>query len=638
MLGRNITILHKVNLMLQILRDGTKSNLMRAFLMVLVVGFGMWGIGDIFRSSPSDEDAITVGDVTISAQEVAVYFDQTRRFYYPNLNNNEAISVGLMNQIIAEMAERALFDAEASRLGITVTREMAKDAIRRNPMFLDDAGQFDPLLFRDILASRGMTETELVASIAYSERRNQIIAAIASGADYSPALAKSMAQWLAQKRQISYAELIINPDNIADPNDSALATWYSENASTFDAPAIRSVTAAVLSPDIFINEINISDDEINSIYEARKGTLSVPERRNFYQIVFADSAQANAAYDRITGGENLPAVANDMLGDSADDITFTNIARDDLPEDLADIVFAATQDQLTMPAATPFGIYLFMVTDIAPAEVPQLADIKTALADEIKTETAINMVYDRLQLFEAAQAAGATLEEAAMDAGAEVLTIPALTKTGRDSDGQWLEGISSSTAFRSTAWQQEIGVPSLLITDENITFFALRVDSETDTRSRDLYEVREAAIAAWRREQAISEARQSAEAIIAASQYEQAIADLGVELIASPEFLQNGSGLDHEAASLIASASFAINAGDRTIVETGGDKVIVLKMDAVIDGDEEAIALRTEQILTEFTSHIAADSEAAIASGLQSIHSVNANPNAAIRLLIGSTN
>lgn len=543
-----------------------------------------------------------------------------------------------MDQIIAEMAERALFDAEASRLGITVTRDMAKDAIRRNPMFLNDAGQFDPLLFRDILASRGMTETDLVARIAYSERRNQIIAAIASGADYSPALAKSMAQWLAQKRQISYAELIINPDNIADPNDSALASWYSENASTFDAPAIRSVTAAVLSPDNFINEINVSDEDINKTYEERKDALSVPERRNFYQVVFAESALANAAYDRINTGEDFIAVANDLLGDSADDITFTNIARDDLPEDLADIVFAATQDQLTMPAETPFGIYLFMVTDISPAEVPQLADIKTVLADEIRTETAINMVYDRLQLFEAAQEAGATLEEAASQAGAEVLVIPALTKTGRDSDGQWQEGISSSTAFRSTAWQQDIGVPSMLITDENNTFFALRVDSETDTRSRDLDEVREAAIAAWKRQQAISQTRQTAEAIIAASQYEKAIADLGVELVLSTEFLQNGSGLDHEAASLIASASFAINTGDRTIVETGADKIIVLKIDAVIDGDEEAIALRTEQMLAEFTSHIAADSEAAIASGLQSIHSVNANPNAAIRLLIGSTN
>ncbi|MEC8727486.1 MAG: SurA N-terminal domain-containing protein, partial [Pseudomonadota bacterium] len=370
--------------MLQTLRDGTKSNLMRAFLMVLVVGFGMWGIGDIFRSSPSDEDAITVGDVTISAQEVAVYFDQTRRYYYPSLNNNEAISIGLMDQIMTEMAERALFDAEAARLGITVTREMAKDAIRRNPMFLDETGQFNALLFRDILASRGMTENDLVASIGYAERRNQIIAAIASGAEYSPDLSKNMAQWLAQKRTITYVELLINPDHIDDPSNDTLSAWYAENTSTFDAPATRQIVAAILSPDDFINEINISDEEIESIYEERKDSLSIPERRNFYQMVFSDTDQANTALARLNAGEDFAIIANDMLGDSEEDITFTNIARDDLPEDLADIVFAASQNQVTTPAETPFGIYVFLINDISPAEIPLFSDIKSSLADEIR--------------------------------------------------------------------------------------------------------------------------------------------------------------------------------------------------------------------------------------------------------------
>lgn len=624
--------------MLQTLRDGTKSNLMRAFLMVLVVGFGMWGIGDIFRSSPSDEDAITVGDVTISAQEVAVYFDQTRRYYYPSLNNNEAISIGLMDQIMTEMAERALFDAEAARLGITVTREMAKDAIRRNPMFLDETGQFNALLFRDILASRGMTENDLVASIGYAERRNQIIAAIASGAEYSPDLSKNMAQWLAQKRTITYTELFMKPDNIDDPSNDTLSAWYAENTSTFDAPATRQIVAAILSPDDFINEINISDEEIESIYEERKDSLSVPERRNFYQMVFSDTDQANTALARLNAGEDFAIIANDMLGDSEEDITFTNIARDDLPEDLADIVFAASQNQVTTPAETPFGIYVFLINDISPAEIPLFSDIKSSLADEIRNEQAINTVYDRIQLFETAHESGATLEEAAAEAGARLLSIPALTKTGRDIDGEWLDGIASSTAFRSIAWQQDIGMASMLITDENNTFFALRVESETDKRSRTLDEVRNTAISAWKMEQAIADTRAKAETIVAAPDYQKAVADLDLDLMNSPEFLQNGSGLDHEAASLIASASFAINIGDRTLVEPGDDKMIVLKMESIIDGDEESIALRTEQLLNEFSDHMAADSEAAIAYGLQSIHSVNANPNAAIRLLVGSTN
>lgn len=624
--------------MLQTLRNGTKSNLMRAFLMVLVVGFGMWGIGDIFRSSPNDEDAITVGDITITAQEVAVYFDQTRRYYYPNLNNNEAVSIGLMEQIIAEMAERALFDAEANRLGVTVTRDMAKDAIRRNPMFMDETGQFNPLLFRDILASRGMTENDLVASIGYAERRNQIIAAIASGAEYSPGLARSMAEWLAQKRVISYAELLIDPDKIDDPANDILSAWYADNAGMFDAPATRQIVAAVLSPDDFINEINITDDEVKNIYEERKDALSIPERRNFYQMVLADLDQANDALSRLESGEDFASVANDMLGDSEEDITFTNIARDDLPDDLAKIVFAADANQVTAPAETSFGVYLFIVNDISPAEVPMFSDIKATLADEIRNEKAINMVYDSIQIFEASQDAGATLEEAAAEAGAKLLSIPALSKTGRDIDGEWLDGIASSTAFRSTAWQQNIGVPSMLITDENNTFFAIRVDSETDIRARQLDEVRAAAITTWKQEQAISTTRATAESLIAATDYQAAVADLDLELMTSPEFLQNGSGLDHEAASLMASASFAINIGDRTLVETGDNKMIVLKMDAIIDGDEESIGLRSEQMMAEFADHMATDSEAAIASGLQSIHSVTANPNAAIRLLVGSTN
>lgn len=624
--------------MLQTLRDGTKSNLMRAFLMVLVVGFGMWGIGDIFRSSANDEEAITVGDVTISAQEVAVYFDQTRLYYYPSLNNNEAISIGLMDQIIAEMAERALFEAESSRLGVTVTRDMAKEAIKRNPMFMDETGQFNPLLFRDIIASRGMTESDLLASIGYAERRNQIIAAIASGADYSPTLARKMAEWLAQKRTIFYTELLINPENIDDPANDILSKWYEENRSSFDLPATRQIVAAILAPENFYNDINVSDDEIRLIYEERKDVLTVPERRNFYQMVLADTDQANTAFTRINNGEDFITVANDMLGDKEDDIRFTDIARTDLPDDLAEIVFAATNNKITAPVETPFGIYLFLVNDITPANTPLLEEIKSTLTDEIINEKAINMVYDGIQVFESAQEAGATLEEAATQAGARIIDIPHLSKNGQNIDGEWMDGIASSTAFRSTAWQQDIGVPGMLITDENNTFFALRVNSETDRRSRNLDEVRDNATAAWKLEKAITSTRNTAKNIIAAPDYEKALDELGLKSILSPEFLQNGSGLDHEAASLMASASFAINIGDRTMVETGGDKIIVLKMDTVINGDEESIKLRTDQMLAEFKNHIAEDSEAAISSGLQSIHRVDANPNAAIRLLTGSAN
>ncbi len=122
-----------------------------------------------------------------------------------------------------------------------------------------------------------------------------------------------MAEWLAQKRTINIQNCSINPDKIDDPSNDTLSAWYADNTSTFDAPATRQIVAAILSPEDFINEINVSDEEIEIIYEERKDSLSVPERRNFYQMVFSDTDQANIALARLNAGEDFAIIANDII-------------------------------------------------------------------------------------------------------------------------------------------------------------------------------------------------------------------------------------------------------------------------------------------------------------------------------------
>lgn len=624
--------------MLQALRNGTKSNLMRAFLLVLVVGFGMWGIGDVFRSNPNDADAITVDHVSISANEVAITFDQARRFYYPGLNNNEAIAIGLMDQIMAELIERSLFEAEATRLGLTVTRDMAKQSLKTNPLFQDASGNFNPLLMRDILARRGISEDQLIADIGYAERRNQLIAAIASGAEYSPALADTMAKWLAQQRQISFAALQIAPDTVADPDRSTLSGWYADNQEMFDAPTMRSVTAVVLSPDHYLNNVVISSSELENAFADRKASYSVPERRDFLQMVLPDMATAEAARQRIIAGEDFAAVALDTSGDKPEDITFNGVTKDDLPEDLATTIFASAIGDITSPSQTPFGVYLFEITAISEAEIPSFEDVRGKLEENLKFEMAVNRVYDSITIFEEAQDSGATLEEAANAAQAQIITIEGMSINGLNENDDLVDDIATSTGFRSAVWQQEVGIEGMLIADEDNTYFALRVDNETEARSRDLDEVIDQASAAWKLETAITAARTQAEDIIAANDFAAAVSSAGAVLEQSSPFLQSGIGLDHEESSLIASASFSIEIGDKTLVETGGDSMIVLKLDEIIAGDEDTVTLRKNQLIDDFKNHLVADTEDAIANGLATLHEVEANPNAVVRLLIGSVN
>ena len=623
--------------MLQALRDATKSNLMRAFLLILVVGFAMWGIGDIFRASPNDQDAIRVGDINVSAIETATIFDQARRLYYPDLNNNEAIAQGLMNQVMGELVSRSLFEAEAARLGLVVTDEMAKNAIRRNPLFQDDAGNFNALLLRDILARRGIGEAQLLAEIGYAERRNQLVASIASGVRYAPPLAESMAAWLAQRRQVRYAELAIVPDNVPDPDDTSLGVWYDDNQDIFAVPIQREVTAVVLTPEHYLGAVRVRESDLRAGYEARIDDYVLPERRDFLQMVLPDLTAAEAVLTRLKGGEDFAEIALEIGGDSIDDIRFTQVERGALLDNLGDAIFAGALGVIADAIETPFGVYVVELIAVHPAETTSFEEARAGLAAEMQNESAINMVYDSITIFEEAQAGGATLEEAAEIAKARVVMLPNVGRNAPpDTDGQDADDIATSTAFRGAVWQQPIGVDSGLIADENNTYFALRVDSETPQRTRRLDEVRSQAIAAWKMETAISRTRKQAESIIAANDFAGAVKDAGATLIASPPFLQSGSGFDHEESSLIAAASFAIAKGDRTIVESGGATMIVLKLEEITEGDAEALALRQAQLLGEFASHLAADTEEAITRGLATIHSIDANPNAALRLLIGN--
>ena len=57
--------------MLKSMREGAKSTPMRIFLVFLAVGFALWGIGDVFRTVASNDRAVRVGDVEVSALDAA---------------------------------------------------------------------------------------------------------------------------------------------------------------------------------------------------------------------------------------------------------------------------------------------------------------------------------------------------------------------------------------------------------------------------------------------------------------------------------------------------------------------------------------------------------------------------------------
>ena len=84
--------------MLKSLRNSVKSPFMKLFLLLLVLGFGLWGIGDISTGLITKKnEAISSNYNTISTNEVVMEFEKTKNLVAPNISREEAIQYGLLN-------------------------------------------------------------------------------------------------------------------------------------------------------------------------------------------------------------------------------------------------------------------------------------------------------------------------------------------------------------------------------------------------------------------------------------------------------------------------------------------------------------------------------------------------------------
>jgi hypothetical protein len=159
-------------------------------------------------------------------------------------------------------------------------------------------------------------------------------------------------------------------------------------------------------------------------------------------------------------------------------------------------------------------------------------------------------------------------------------------------------------------------------------FFVVEVTEETDPRERNLTEVRNRAIADWKLTEAIKAAREKANTLST----DASAFDVAEETTA---FRRAGTGLDHEAARLIATAAFSQKIGESQVVETGREAIIV-RTESVTAAEDTELT-ETAQLLDSFTNRaIQQDILATLSRDLSQTHDLQIRLGGVQQLLIGS--
>ena len=618
--------------MLGAMRGGVKSPIMKVFLLFLAAGFALWGVGDVTTGLIGGSDkAISAGDESKSPAEVAIQFDRTRRSFMPNASLGEALQTGLLNEVAGALARDVVFRAEASDLGLTVTREMQRRVVASEQAFQDEFGEFSEGRFMQVLGNAGFTEEDYLKQVDSTLRREQLLFAISAGIGQPESMARTLTAYELERRSAKLISIAVDPSNIADPDESVLGEWYESVSASYDAPALRSARVGSLSPDMFAAEMQISHADIAAAYDARLDEFTTPETREIRQMVFDDAAAAQTAFDRVEAGEAFADVAADMLGWTADDVALGTVSKADLDGPLGEAAFGLALNEVVGPVESVFGQHLLTVSKINEGGNQSLEDVSDAIRTTLRAEAAVDLIYDKVNELEDVIASGATLDEAMAAVGGRVDRLVDVDRNGLTIDGTAVEGDAGDLAQDSLVlelvWTGDIDELSVIQEGADDMFFVVEATGETAPRARPLDEVRSRVITDWKRGEAIKAAR--AEATVLTSTPEKFD-----DAVPTDDFNRNGIGLDHEAARLIARRVFATDVGEVGVIETGNEAIASMTV-TIVPVEGETLDTTAELIGGAITNSMQQDILNVLARDLSQTHDLQINLGRVQQLLAG---
>lgn len=477
---------------------------MAVVMSVLIVSFAVWGIADIFKGFGQSSLA-KVGKTEISTEQFRqIYTDklqQLGRSFGRPLTSEQARAFGLDRQVLQQTIAEAALDEEARRMGLAQSQEETMRLIYGDPNFKGLGGAFDPARFQATIRQFGYTEQRYLAEQRRVGLRRQIAGTVSAGIEPPKTLIDALTRFQNEQRSIDYLKLdAAHAGTIEPPSPEALAAYFEDRKTQFRAPEYRKLSFVAINPEEIGKWTEVSDEEAKKIFEERRDKLGTPEKREVSQIVFPNAGEAEAARTRIASGTSFDDIAKERNLKAAD-VDLGLIAKTSIIDPaIADAAFSLPSGEVSQPVQGRFGVALVKIGKIEPGVTPTYESVAAQVKKEIATERARAKVNEIQNKMEDERSGGANVVEAAQKLGLTPVTIDAVDRSGRLSNGQPVANIPRGLDVVSQAFNSDVGVDNdpIQFAGGYVWYDVLGI---TPSRERTLDEVRSQVEAKWREDQ-----------------------------------------------------------------------------------------------------------------------------------------
>lgn len=476
-------------------------------------------VGGIGGSNTASPNAVaTVGGEDISVMDVRQEFEQQTRG-----QNIPQVMQGLyMRQVLDQMVFQHLLEMEAQRLGIQVTPDEITQRIRELLPTAFPGGVW-------IGAERYAQEVEIRTGMSVPQFEDYVRTAVlvdkfkflvTDGISVTPQEVEAQYRYANEKIQLNYTE--IKPAELQDsikPTDAELAAYFAKNEAQYQVPEKRSAKYALLDLDQLKQSIKISDADVQAYYQQHLDDYKVENRVHVAHIVFntlgktdAEVAlvkqQAEKVDEQAKHGTNFADLAKKYSEDQntkakGGDIGWI-VAGQTAPS-FEKAAFSLPKDGISDVVQTPYSFDIIKVLDKEVAHTKSLDEVKSSIINTLTQEKLNSEEGDLSDKLTAAvrQPGHQTIDSIAKQFNLQTGETPLVSVTDPVGD------LGSSTTLQEALFSLHPGELSQPISI-NRGYVVISLDKIVPGHQGTLAEVRDRALADYRKEKAQSLAQQKA--------------------------------------------------------------------------------------------------------------------------------
>lgn len=221
--------------MMDNLRAAANHVVLKIILALIILSFVLTGVGNYLIGGSGDYAAKVNGQTIERAQLEQAFQSERSRMQqqlgdqFSALAGNEGYMQQMRRQVLSQLIDNMLLDQYAKKLGLAVSDDQIKDAIRKAPYFQTN-GQFDNAKYLDLIGRMGYTANNFAQSMRQQLVNQQLIQAFGESGFVLPSESQAMAALVLQERDVRLATIDLKALQAKQSaSDDELKAYYDQN-------------------------------------------------------------------------------------------------------------------------------------------------------------------------------------------------------------------------------------------------------------------------------------------------------------------------------------------------------------------------------------------------------------------------